>query len=121
MEHLPGELSGGEQQRVTIARALANEPEAQAPLYRRHPLRASAASRQPQLVCRCAVFPPCFPAHICTGTGLTPSTSAPGLRLAPPTSAPGLGSPRPHLRRDWAHPAHICTGTPCSDSGRLHC
>ncbi len=28
-----------------------------------------------------------------------------------PTSAPGLGSPRPHLRRDWAHPAHICAGT----------
>ena len=27
------------------------------------------------------------------------------------TSAPGLGSPRPHLRRDWAHPCHICTGT----------
>ena len=40
------------------------------------------------------------PAHICAGTGLTP-----------PTSAPGLGSPRPHLRRDWAHPAHICAGT----------
>jgi hypothetical protein len=27
------------------------------------------------------------------------------------TSAPGLGSPRPHLRRDWAHPALICTCT----------
>ena len=23
----------------------------------------------------------------------------------------GLGSPRPHLRRDWAHPAPICAGT----------
>ena len=22
-----------------------------------------------------------------------------------------MGSPRPHLRRDWAHPAHICAGT----------
>ena len=31
--------------------------------------------------------------------------------LTPPTSAPGLGSPRPHLRRDWAPPAHICAGT----------
>jgi hypothetical protein len=31
--------------------------------------------------------------------------------LTPPTSAPGLGSPRPRLRRDWAHPAHVCTGT----------
>ena len=27
------------------------------------------------------------------------------------TSALGLGSPRPHLRRDWARPSHICTGT----------
>jgi hypothetical protein len=27
------------------------------------------------------------------------------------TSAPGLGSPRPHLRRDWAHAAHISTRT----------
>jgi hypothetical protein len=31
------------------------------------------------------------PAHICTGTALTP-----------PTSAPGLRSPRPHLRQDLA-------------------
>ena len=28
------------------------------------------------------------PCHICTGTGLTPATSAPGLGLAPATSAP---------------------------------
>ncbi len=26
----------------------------------------------------------------------------------------GLGSPRPHLRRDWARPSHICAGTICA-------
>ena len=31
--------------------------------------------------------------HICTGTRLTPTTSA-----------PGLGSPLPHLHQDWARP-----------------
>jgi hypothetical protein len=48
------------------------------------------------------------------GPGLVPPTSALGLgltRYAAPTSVPGLGSPRPHLRQDWAHPAHICAGT----------
>ena len=40
------------------------------------------------------------PCHICTGTGLTPATSA-----------PGLGSPMPRLHRDWAQRCHICTGT----------
>ncbi len=40
------------------------------------------------------------PAHVCAATGLTP-----------PTSAPGLGSPRPHLRQDWAHLAHVCAAT----------
>jgi hypothetical protein len=49
--------------------------------------------------------------HICTGTGLTPATSAPGLGSPVATFAPGLGSPLPHLHRDWAHPCHICTGT----------
>jgi hypothetical protein len=33
------------------------------------------------------------PCHSCTGTGLTP-----------PTSAPGPGLPRPHLHRDWGSP-----------------
>jgi hypothetical protein len=66
------------------------------------------------------------PGHICTGTGLIPATSA-----------PGLGSPLPHLRRDWAHPLpHLCTGTgltpahlcrdwgltlPTSTAGTVHC
>jgi hypothetical protein len=49
--------------------------------------------------------------HICTGTGPTPPTSAPGLRLAAATSAPGPGSPLPHLHRHrGSHPCHICTG-----------
>ena len=40
------------------------------------------------------------PCHICTGTGLSPATSA-----------PGLGSPPPHLHQDWARPCHLCTRT----------
>jgi hypothetical protein len=58
-------------------------------------------------------------------SGLPSCRICAGLGLTPPTSAPGLGSPRPHLRRDWAHPrpklrgdwAHpsqICAGTRCS-------
>ncbi len=47
------------------------------------------------------------PTHICAGTG-----------LAPPTSAPGLGSPRPHLRRDWA--AVVVTGDVDRDGRRSH-
>jgi hypothetical protein len=51
----------------------------------------------------------------CTGTGLTPPTSAPGLgsplphcpRTGPhrlPHLRRGWAHPLPHLRRDWAHP-----------------
>jgi hypothetical protein len=43
--------------------------------------------------------------------GLTPAHIRPTSRqdLAHPADiTPGLGSPRPHLRWDWAHPAHIC-------------
>ena len=47
------------------------------------------------------------PCHICTGTGLTPATSAPGLGTCPPTSAPELGTPRPHLRWDSAKSATL--------------
>ena len=46
--------------------------------------------------------------HICTGTGLTAATSAPGLVSPAATSAPGLVSPRPHLHRDWARPCRVC-------------
>jgi hypothetical protein len=54
------------------------------------------------------------PSHICTGTGLTPSTSA-----------PGLGSPLPHLlwdqraagtRSTWAKASASTTATRCSSS-----
>jgi hypothetical protein len=47
------------------------------------------------------VYRPC---HICTGTGLTPPTSAPGLGSLLSPSAPGPRWPRPHVRQDWAHP-----------------
>ena len=50
------------------------------------------------------------PCHICTGTRLSPATSAPRLGSPVPTSAPRLGSPLPHLHRDSAFPCHICTG-----------
>ena len=83
------------------------------------PPRAATAQSRP---CRWYA-----PAHICTGTALTPATSASGLGLTLATSEPGLRSPLPHLPRDlvppahihlradlmylqrgWAHPAHIC-------------
>ena len=41
--------------------------------------------------CWCALLGVCA-GHICTGTGLTPATSAPGLGSPLPTSAVGLGS-----------------------------
>ena len=49
--------------------------------------------------------------HICTGTGLTPATSAPGLGSPLPHLHRDWARSCPHLRRDWAHPCHICTGT----------
>jgi hypothetical protein len=57
--------------------------------------------------------------HICTGTGLTPATSAPALDALPPHSAPGLRSLLPHLHRDRAHPGHICAGTGAHRCHRL--
>jgi hypothetical protein len=43
-----------------------------------------------------------------------------GTGFTPPTSAPGPGSPRPHLRRDWAHPRpHLRPGPGRIRAGRL--
>ena len=56
--------------------------------------------------------------HICGGTGLTPSTSAPGLGSPLPHLRRGLGSPLPHLRRDWAH--LIATSAPGLAGGPGH-
>ena len=49
----------------------------------------------------------------CDHSVLNRAQSRPGGRThcSAATSAAGLGSPRPHLRRDWAHPGHICAGT----------
>ena len=59
-----------------------------------------------------------------TGTGLPPSTSAPGLGSAQPTSAPGLAPPAHICTRTGLSPAHICTGTglppPTSAPGLTH-
>jgi hypothetical protein len=62
-------------------------------------------SHRPSGPIRCS---PSVPCHICTGTGLTAATSAPGLVSPAATSAPGLVSPRPHLHRDWARPCRVC-------------
>ncbi len=62
------------------------------------------------------------PCHICTGTGLTPATSAreTGLTAAISARGPGsplprphgrLGSPLPYLQGDPARPCHICPRT----------
>jgi hypothetical protein len=49
--------------------------------------------------------------HICTGTGLPPLTSAPGLGSSSPHLHRDWGSSLPHLHLDWARPFHVCTGT----------
>ena len=59
------------------------------------------------------------PAHICTGTGLTPPASAPGLGPTPPASAPGLGAPPATSAPETWSPAPIRTRTTQrADSGR---
>jgi hypothetical protein len=52
----------------------------------------------------CAKLGSPHPGHICTGTGLIPATSA-----------PGLASPLPHLCRDWG------LTLPTSAAGTVHC
>jgi hypothetical protein len=52
--------------------------------------------------------------HLPDGRQTEPRAGRPRvlLRHQHPGKPPArLGSPRPHLRRDWAHPAHICAGT----------
>ena len=61
--------------------------------------------------CSCRAYTPSFSSDSLCDTNA--STSA---CTCEPTSALGLGSPRPHLRWDWAHPGHICAGfelSPC--------
>ncbi len=84
-------------------------------------LPTAAAASTPRTHERARAHGWAHPVHLCTGTGLTPSTSA-----------PGLGSPRPPLHRDWAHPrpasaaglgsppASICTGTGLTPGQHLH-
>ena len=53
--------------------------------------RLNTTHRGDSIVLRWRKFAFCPAAHICTGTGLTPATSAPGPGLIPATSAPGSG------------------------------
>jgi hypothetical protein len=50
-------------------------------------------------------------AHICTGTGPTHATSAPGLGSLHPHLHLDWAHPLPQLHRDWAHASRIGTGT----------
>ena len=68
----------------------ATPPKATAPIRLRLHCRRGAGQRR---------------GHICTGTGLTPASSAPGLGSLPPRRGP---APWPHLHRDWARRSHIC-------------
>ena len=63
-------------------------------------LRAVEEVRRAVTLCPRLLRDRAHPCHICTGTGLIPATSA-----------PGLGSPLPRLHRDWARPSYVCTGT----------